>query len=62
VLSKIITIILNYIVTYLIIPVSWVVVDFFRMKKTIKQINIENEELKKAVTLKDKIIASNNIS
>lgn len=60
-LTKIITIILNYLVTYLIIPVSMVVVDYFKMKKTIKLKDLKIAELEKALTVQEKIDAVNNL-
>lgn len=53
-LTKIITIILDWIVKTIIIPISLVIVDYFQMKKTIKQTKAELEALKAAKTVKEK--------
>ena len=60
-LSKVITILLNYLMTYVFIPISWVIVDYFKMKKTIKQLNIDIEALKNAKTKKDIDIAIDHV-
>lgn len=60
-LQKIVNLLLNYLVTYIIIPISWVVVDYFRMKKTIKELNKEIESLKNAKTKTDIDTAIDNL-
>lgn len=52
---------MNYILTYVLIPISWVVIDYFRMKKTIKQLNIDIEKLKNAKTKSEIDIAVDHI-
>lgn len=47
--------------TWVIIPISLTVVDYFKMKKTIKQLNIDIQKLNEAKTLKEKIDATSNI-
>ena len=59
--TKIITILLNYLMSYVFIPISMVVIDYFSMKKKIKKFEAEIEALKKAKTLEEKIEATNNI-
>ena len=52
-MQKIVNLLLNYLVTYIIVPISWVVIDYFKMKKTIKQLNADIEKLKNAKTKSD---------
>jgi len=44
-----------------ILPTSYVVIDYFRMKKVIKETKAEVEALKKAQSLKEKEDASDNM-
>ncbi|MEY3787125.1 MAG: hypothetical protein RIQ94_185 [Pseudomonadota bacterium] len=60
-INKITTAILNWFLAYLLIPISMIVVDYFKMKKTIKQLNIDIEALKNAKTKKDIDIAIDNL-
>ena len=60
--TKIITILLNYLMSYVFIPISMVVIDYFQMKKKIKKQDAELLELKNAKTLLEKINAANNMS
>ena len=60
--TKIITILLNYLMSYVFIPISMVVIDYFQMKKKIKKQDAEILELKNAKTLLEKINAANNMS
>jgi hypothetical protein len=60
-LQKIVNLLLNYIVQFIVVPLSWVIVDYFRMKKTIKQLNIDINKLKEAKTIQEKIDATSNI-
>lgn len=52
-LTKVVKIIMDYIVTYVVIPITWIIVDYFRMKRTIKQLNVDIEKLKNAKTKTD---------
>lgn len=61
-LKQIITILLNYLMSYVFIPVSMVVIDYFKMKNVVKKQREEIEALKKASTLKEKEDASDNIN
>ena len=61
-LKTVVNLLLNYIVQYIFIPISWVIVDYFRMKKTIKKQNEEINELKNAKTKADIDRAIDNLN
>lgn len=59
--AKIVDVLINSLMTYVIIPLSWIIIDYFKMKKTIKSLNAEINALKEAKTIQEKIDAANNI-
>lgn len=60
-INKIVGALMNWLIAYMLIPVSWVVIDYFRMKKTIKQLNVDIEKLKNAKTKIDIDTAVDNL-
>ena len=60
-IAKIVSALMNWLVNFVVIPISLVVIDYFRMKKTIKQTNEEINALKKALTAKEKDEAIDNM-
>jgi hypothetical protein len=60
-IQKIVSALMNWILSSILIPISMVIVDYFKMKKTIKQLNIDIEKLKNAKTIQEKIDATNSI-
>lgn len=51
--NKVVDAILNWLLTAVVLPISYVVIDYFKMKKTIKQMNEEINALKNAKTKAD---------
>ena len=60
-LQKVVNLILNWFVNYMIIPISMVVIDYFHMKKTIKDLNVKVKTLEDAKTTKEKDDAIDNM-
>lgn len=52
--NTIVSALMNWFVNYLVIPVSMVVVDYFRMKKVIKDLKEKVKALESAKTPKEK--------
>lgn len=52
--NKVVGAILNWLMNVIVLPISYVVIDYFHMKKVIKETKAEVEALKKAQTAKEK--------
>ena len=52
-IQKVVNALLNWLLTSVIVPISWVFINYFRMKKTIKELNEEINRLKNAKTKAD---------
>lgn len=60
-IQKIVSALMNWIVAYVIIPLSLIVIDYFHMKKTNKDLKEKVKALESAKTSKEKDEAIDNL-
>jgi hypothetical protein len=60
-MQKLVNLILNWFVSYVVIPISVWLVDYFRLRKINKDLQEKVDALEKAKTVQEKIDAANSL-